>query len=645
MHSKITKFTNKQEAWLYTILFTVFIGVLFTHPFLKLPFDPWEHLIKIRSIFDEGKCFLYWPDNTNSFCSWHLTWAKFFSIAKISDTFLWAKIIHSTQFIFAILCLLYFSFSVFRLCDKNTHRSHILLIAFFATLYWLLGNGTYSVGYQQAWIMWYSVTYQGLTIPMFWLITGITLQLFFNNELSRLKKPIYVILILSGFLIIAIFHPSEAIYYAIYLFLCLLFTPLISIKQKIISACLFLTIIPCILFTIATYLNLPFLLGVSTHSSFTDLLQQIATTGNNIVERGGNRLHNSFSELAMVSTAAGVIYWFFNLVFLRNKPNKIIFPIIAALILFFLIPTFTWFAGVTGLLLHENIVWRFFFASPWFLFIPLIVLKITSCCRFSKTYAFLILFAILSATFFASQTYLHKALSGNIHSLYNSFSREKVGPQYTAETLALLKQTIEQQTIDIEKKDVMLYLRSDLATLARALYGYYTFSYRRTFIPMHQFYTNRMEQQYKLIPINLPLNFPKDRDIFLNFKLDSKSISCPKPPIYDGTKDVLFSLDHVDLGKKYLFIEGWAFLKEQLSESSVFVVLQSKQKSFMFDTSKLFRKDVGKHFGLLQLENSGFLTTIKTSDVIKGTYRIGILVKQNDEQGFILSKRTVIISD
>ncbi|MCI5222865.1 MAG: hypothetical protein D3924_09385 [Candidatus Electrothrix sp. AR4] len=644
IHSTSLKYPKINALLGCALAFSALFLVISTHPFLRLPYDPWEHLIKIRSIFDDGRCFLYWPGNESSFCTWHQAWALFFSILKINNTLLWAKIIHSAQYIFALLSLLYFSFSVFRLCEKQAPNKHLFILACFSTLYWLVGNGTYSVEYQQAWIMWYSVTYQGLTIPLFWLITGFTLQLFFNDGLSSHKKQFFVFLIIAGFLVIAFFHPSEAIYYCIFLVLSLLLTPLVSTKQKIIYGLVFITIIPSVLFVIATHMDLPFLHGVSTRNGLAEIIQQVNITGVNITERGGNRLRNSFSELAMLSSIAaltyGAITFFY---FHKKKSNRPLSLLLLALILFYLIPTSKWIAGITGILLHENIVWRFFFASPWFLFIPFIIYKLTCHSRYPKAYVFFILFSILSVSCFASQTYFNKTLSGNIMSLYKSFFKEKVGLQYSDETLALLKETIEKKIEGAEKKEVMLYLRGDIATLSRALYGYYVFSHRRTFIPMHMFYAKQMERRYTLIPINLPLDFPKDRNIFLHFKLDAKRISCRTNIKLNGESSVLFGLEHVDLSESYLFIEGWAFLKGQLHQAEVYVVLQSEQEALAFDTSQLFRRDVGKHFKSMHLENNGFLATIKTMDLKPGIYRIGLQVKQDDQQGFILTQRAVKI--
>jgi hypothetical protein len=390
-------------------------------------------------------------------------------------------------------------------------------------------------------------------------------------------------------------------------------------------------------------MNLPILQGVSTNTDFAELIQQVGKTGKNIAEKGGNRHASSFSELAMFSTVAALAYWGINFLFFRKNLNSIVSLLIVALIIFFLIPTFKWTAGIAGLLLHTDIVWRFFFGGPWFLFLPLIVFKITCRCRYPQTYASFLLLTVLTGIFFLSQNYFNKALSGNVYSLYNSFFKDRVGVQYTADTLTYLEQKIENKTGGLDKKEVLLYIRSDLATLSRAVYGYYALSHRRISIPMHHFYGNHMEQQYKLVPINLPPDFPKDRNIFLRFKLDAKNISSAHPPILTGGSTTLFKLDHVDLGKEYLFIEGWAFLEAQRGESVVYIVLQSDQNTFMFDTSQRFRRDVGKYFRSTEFENKGFLATIIRKDLKPGNYRIGLLIKQKDQQGMVFSKLSVII--
>ncbi len=80
IRSAISKYPKKNVLWGFTLVFSALCLVISTHPFLRLPYDPWEHLIKIKSIFDDGECFLYWPDNKSSFCAWYWAWAFFFPL-------------------------------------------------------------------------------------------------------------------------------------------------------------------------------------------------------------------------------------------------------------------------------------------------------------------------------------------------------------------------------------------------------------------------------------------------------------------------------------------------------------------------------------------------------------------------------------
>ncbi len=636
-----TRFKN--GVWIILILLFALLFVFATHPFLRIPYDPWEHLIKIRSIFDTGSCFLYWPESKSSFCSWHWTWATLFSFINISDTLLWASIIHYAQFIFALTCLGYFSYTVIRLCDKKAQAGHVFLASCFATLFWLVGNGTYSVDYQQAWIMWYSVTYQGATIPLFWLITGFTLNLFFNNDLRPAQKPTYCVLIVFGFLTIAFFHPSEAVYYLIFLILSLFLSPHFSLVKKFIFGILILILVPSVLYSIASYLHLPFFHGVTLSDGLLSLVEHISDTGEKIVGGGENRLQSTLSELAMVSLFAAAGYWLISLLVFRKSPAGIVSVISVALVIFFLIPTNKWFAGLTGVLLHQNIVWRFFYASPWFLFLPLIFFKIARQLEYAKVSMFIGLTTTLLMTYLGSQFYFNKTLYNNVRSLNNSFIKERVGVQYSAETFEYLKQIIAKETGEQKRERVMLYLRGDMATLARGIYGYYAYTHRRVSIAMRQFFSSGMDKKYALVPVDLPLGFPRDRNIFIRFDLDTKRISKRQDLPLAGEHPALFNLEKVDMGSTYLFIRGWAILKGQPDESIVSVVLQSDQETAIYNTSLLFRWDVGKRFKSVLLENTGFLATIRISELKPGSHRIGLLIKQGGQQGYELSDKSIVV--
>ncbi|MBM9538582.1 hypothetical protein, partial [Desulfobulbus alkaliphilus] len=247
--------------------------------------------------------------------------------------------------------------------------------------------------------------------------------------------------------------------------------------------------------------------------------------GSNVVDEGGNRIKNSFSEIAFFSTFIIFIYMTWKLFIFKNNIDKILLSIFLCHVVIFLIPTFKIFAGIFGLLMHQDIVWRFFFASPWFIFIPIVFFDFFKKIYYKKVVLFTSMLAIIFCFYFLSERILFKTFSGNIQSIYSSFSRDKVFVQYSYSDLKSLKENIDHHVGGMDKEYVMLYLRGDMATVARAIYGYYAFSHRRVFIPMENFYNQNLDTKYNLIPVDLPVNFPKDRNIFTYFDLDEKRIS------------------------------------------------------------------------------------------------------------------------
>ena len=108
----------------FSLVAAAFLFILLSNPFLRTPFDPWDHLLRIVSFHDEGKCFYFWPGNT---CPerilWHELWARVFKITGINNIFLWAKIIHVLQFILAAVVIFYFSKTVLTIVtnEKKLH--------------------------------------------------------------------------------------------------------------------------------------------------------------------------------------------------------------------------------------------------------------------------------------------------------------------------------------------------------------------------------------------------------------------------------------------------------------------------------------------------------------------------------------------
>ena len=394
----------------YSLVAAAVLFIFLSNPFLVKEYDPWRWHLKCIAEFYNGV-------SESEGRLWHLAWARIFKFMGVGDIFIWAKIIHVFQFILAAAVLYYFSKTALTILikshsnklqgikpseglpssgnddnDINKLRTiHIKYLSLFAVFLWFIGNGTFSttfsgtvlLAYQQAWIMWYSVTYQGLTIPLFWYCTALTLIIFYE-ELSLKKTLLCVIQIAIASFIIAKVHPQELLYYIIQIPIIILVNikRIVSIKNKI---ALFITIpiIFLIMFIAIKYFldrasSLLFIYLILSNEHIVKLLQKINAVGHSVVDNL-NRFPNSFSEIALISLI-GMIIFRVNYLFIKDKNisfNRNFFDLLlVSSLLFFLIPMVPFLAGVAAYSTHRNLVYRFFFASPWFIFFPFAIYKV-----------------------------------------------------------------------------------------------------------------------------------------------------------------------------------------------------------------------------------------------------------------------------
>jgi hypothetical protein len=410
--SFFSKPTAMNKLKTYNILFysLIAVAVLFiflSNPFLVKEYDPWNWHLRFITEFYNGV-------SKSEGRIWHLVWARIFKFMGIGDIFIWAKIIHVFQFILAAIFLYFFSKTALTILIKsNCSKLHgiksyeglhsnendinginklrkiqIKYLSLFAVFLWFIGNGTFSatfsgtlpIAYQQAWIMWYSVTYQGLTIPLFWYCTALTLITFYE-ELSFRKNLLCVIQIAMASFMIAKFHPQEFLYYIIHTSIIIIVNigRIVSIKNK--KAFLITIPIIFIIMFIAIKYFLdhtlpPFLYVIS--SQIVKVLQQINVLGHNVIDNL-NRFPNSFSEIAIISIISMIIFRV-NYLFINDKKisfNRNFFDLLlVSSLLFFLIPMVPFLAGLAAYITHPNFVYRFFFASPWFIFFPFALYKV-----------------------------------------------------------------------------------------------------------------------------------------------------------------------------------------------------------------------------------------------------------------------------
>lgn len=95
--------------------------------------------------------------------------------------------------------------------------------------------------------------------------------------------------------------------------------------------------------------------------------------------------------------------------------------------------------------------------------------------------------------------------------------------------------------------------------------------------------------------------------------------------------------------KELIYILGWAFVKGQdATNDDTYLVLQSKDKTYIFDTVPMKRRGVTKVFGRstgLNLDNSGFQAYIPDGVIKKGRYAIGIYIQNHQGRFFTVSHR------
>ena len=533
----------------FSLIAAAFLFILLSNPFLRTPFDPWDHLLRIVSFHDEGKCFYFWPGNT---CPerilWHELWARVFKIIGINNIFLWAKIIHVFQFILAAVVIFYFSKTVLTIVTNEKETTHLNFLSIFSTSLWFIGNGTFSE-FQQSWIMWYSVAHQGLTIPLFWYITALTIKIFY--ETLTIKKGIFLVAQIAGAsFLIAKIHPSELFYYLIILSILLLFNSIRMIRLKDRKANLIsISLIFLIMFVAIKYFNpekAPLLSLISSDETLGQIIQKIKTMGHEIVPSednlGLNRSDSTFSEIARISQFLAIftfIFYFLKYILKRRRDlNLSLFIcLLTSSIVFYLFPTVPFLAGLAGYIVPEDVVYRFFYASPWFIFLPLILYKALPFLKnvpkvltmkelkVPPFYKFAIMFIVAGVIVFLSVMYLrqyypYKIVKRNIISIINSLDRDKVGIQYSKNDINLLREKI-MNCEQSKKGKPNIYFTEETsfitagaggkAYIIRGVFRKYVYAYRRygmqdffTIAPLTKdsFFNQGLDKTYNLIDID-----------------------------------------------------------------------------------------------------------------------------------------------
>ena len=499
-----------------------------SHPFMKIPYDAWEHLLRIASIYDEGKCFVFWPDDTRIECGWHAVWAALFRLLDINDFFIWAEVIHTFQFFFTAIVMLYSTGILLSSLLPDLKDGEGKWLSLIAVILWFLGNGTHSIEYQQAWIMWYSVNYQAIALPLFWYMAALTVLIICRNDLTARQLTLNCLLIVVAALIIARVHPMELLYYFCYFWIVVLFFPdrlrHILTKYWVFAVVLLVVFVAVIAFGVERQLPLKPLKEIIFAGGFNPLalFDMIMAEGRAYLYENLSRYPSSFSEAALFSLIAGLlsVCWISFDSLTRKRLNvRLFLSQTLATLLFFLIPLTVVGGGLMAMLTLFELVWRFFFAAPWFLLLPAVLYLLVRRLfpEAGPGWAVAGNVACILILVFISKGLMTGVLYENTRSILNALNPDKVGPYYTREDVARLDALISQKKNPDPAKPAIYYIRGDLAYLVRGCLRRYVYTSRLHKPTRESFFEAGLNRRYQLIDIDIGGDFPREDRIFRSF--------------------------------------------------------------------------------------------------------------------------------
>lgn len=497
-----------------TYFLIVFAAVIIvcSYPFLKIPFDSLDHLMRIKSLIDYDSCTVFGTEMIRGRCTWHKGWAAVFETFSLNDPFQWAKVIHITQTLFLFFSLITASHLVLKTLTKNT--SH-LFSALAASALWIFGTGTYSTFYQQAWTMWYSVTYIGFATPLAIICFGLMVRIMSPELSTKVRTYIGITLAICAFLSVMV-HPQEIFYLLI--FACLLFMfnlkqTLLFIKKlhplKQISLAGASAFFSFFLFSILKKYN--YRLYLQARKDFFGTLKESYEHNAYLIDAvHTGRTDSTFSEPMLFS----LILLLPMLILAYKKRTEVNFRVTLLLSVFYIAmiipPFYTPVGAFFAVIMNAATNYRFFFMAPWVWIIPFTVFLIFPSVRKSSLRTIPVFVIILSALFLYSYAY-NQTMLENIRSLYASLYKENVGIQYSAEEIERVKKLIEEHPPSGELPP-MYYIRGDLAYIAYLIHGKSVWSYRLGLEPKSNWSRKKFSNKYELIEITednqIPMSDP-----------------------------------------------------------------------------------------------------------------------------------------
>ncbi len=461
---------NVKEIYFYLLLSATLGAIFFTHPFLRYPYDMWDHLIAIDD-FNLSEV----PGARDI---WHAFWRNLFTFFSIdqSEILLRAKIIHVSQTLLSFFTVYFFSKVVIRNIYTEMDSLTQRYLAYWSTLIWFTIFATFSVFYHHIWILWYSVNYQ-ITLPLTWYITALTLIILFES-VSWKWKLFYglQIIVISRFILQA--HSMEYLYYLMYLTVLFL---LYSRELYPLIKKYFYIVIPVILliFYFARHhqAEKSQLISYLTGLRFRELYWEIVKQGD-LLLAGANRAADAINELMVVALIGGVAMlitlWRRQRRGKDEEINRKMFLFIFIASLFVLIPLNRYTGGLAAVATKMGAVNRFYYSAPLFVLLPTIIYYFVSLKnrnrQLMKVNLAIPLVIVLTYGYskFISPSHNY---ADNIHSFRQSFIEREVGFNLSNEQIEEIGELLKQYRAENrDGRELLFYARPDIAVVLKFIY-------------------------------------------------------------------------------------------------------------------------------------------------------------------------------
>ncbi len=530
MISKVKLILNYRNGYInssnfFYLLVLLFLCLIFySSPFLRYPFDAFYHLTEIQKYYG----ILEVPSDRKL---WHFFWARVVDLFNISefDLFFIAKIIYVVQTCLSFFIIFYFSHVVIRNIFKEIDVVKLKYLSLWSSVIWFTIFATHSMGQHQVWTLWYSINYQ-ITLLLFWYILTLCIILFLEKN-SKIKKTVYIFLIVVISILIIKIHAMEFLYFLMYLFIFSLvyYKKLLEFLKKY-SIQFFLLIVFGVVFfnnfiSSSEIMKSQILIYIRDNS-LSPLYSKIIENGQ-ILVNGFNRSFYSVNELMYVIGFFSVLV-FIHIIRNRVQKKEVIvnikfFIFISLTSLFVIIPLTEVSSGIFSLITSLGVVNRLYYSSSLFILLPVSIYYISYHFKTSSFFFMnLVIVLTLVCTYLFSKNYniVNNNYYKNVQSIKKSIQNKSVSFHLSEENIKIIGKELKILNSEYSKyetpyRKIRFYARVDIAFVLKYIYGEDVYWEGRKSIPDYiRMYNNHISDKNvktRTVPVlfNIPEEFPK----------------------------------------------------------------------------------------------------------------------------------------